>query len=42
VEICPLHAIAFTKEIPIQEGTAGYRVNLRGNTWEKMGYDVED
>jgi protein NrfC len=42
VEICPLHAIAFTKEIPVQAGSAGYRVNLRGRVWEEMGYDTED
>lgn len=38
VEVCPVGAIAFTKEIPEQEGDEGYRVNLRGNSWEKLGY----
>jgi protein NrfC len=38
VEICPLGAIKFTKEIPIQEGDEGYKVNLRDYTWRRLGY----
>jgi len=38
VELCPVKAIAFTKEIPVQEGDKGYKVNLRGKAWKKMGY----
>jgi protein NrfC len=38
VEICPVGAIAFTKEIPIQEGDAGYKVNLRDEVWASLGY----
>lgn len=29
VETCPVHAITFTTEIPVQQGDSGYRVNLR-------------
>ena len=29
VEVCPMKAIAFTTETPIQLGTAGYEVNLK-------------
>lgn len=38
VEICPVKAIKFTKEIPEQEGDKGYKVNLRDFTWAKLGY----
>ncbi len=38
VAVCPTGAIVFTKEIPIQEGDAGYKVNLRGEHWEILGY----
>lgn len=38
VEVCPVGAIAFTKKLPIQEGISGYKVNLRGNNWTKLGY----
>jgi Fe-S-cluster-containing dehydrogenase component len=41
VEICPVHAIAFTTEVPQQEGDSGYLVNLRGKTWEQFGYTTE-
>lgn len=33
VAVCPLNAISFSKEIPEQEGNAGYEVNLRGKDW---------
>ena len=29
VEVCPMKAIAFTSEVPIQTGSAGYEVDLR-------------
>jgi len=38
VEVCPVGAIKFTKEIPLQEGDAGYKVNLRNENWKKLGY----
>jgi protein NrfC len=38
VEVCPLGAIKFTKEIPIQEGDGGYKVNLRRRYWRTLGY----
>jgi protein NrfC len=41
VEICPVGAISFTTEIPLQEGDAGYNVNLRGSGWRKLGYTTD-
>ncbi|MCF8089081.1 MAG: 4Fe-4S dicluster domain-containing protein [Desulfotignum sp.] len=38
VEVCPVGAIAFTKTLPIQEGTSGYKVNLRDKNWKRLGY----
>jgi len=38
VEICPVGAIKFTKEIPQQEGDDGYKVNLQDENWGKLGY----
>jgi protein NrfC len=38
VEVCPLGAIKVTKEIPLQEGDAGYKVNLRDRNWRRLGY----
>jgi len=38
VEVCPLGAIRFSKEIPKQEGSEGYKVNLRDENWERLGY----
>jgi protein NrfC len=38
VEVCPVGAIKFTKEIPVQKGDAGYKVNLRTEHWWKLGY----
>jgi protein NrfC len=42
VELCPLGALKFTKEIPDQEGDRGYKVNLRGPGWRKLGFSVDD
>lgn len=41
VEICPVGAIRFTRKIPLQSGENGYKVNLRGRSWVKLGYPVE-
>ena len=41
VEICPAGAISFTKDIPVQEGDKGYKVNLRGAGWRKLGYAID-
>lgn len=38
VEVCPVGAIKFTSEIPVQEGDEGYKVNLRGSAWQQLGY----
>jgi protein NrfC len=38
VEVCPVGAIEFTKQTPQQKGDAGYKVNLRGESWKKLGY----
>jgi Fe-S-cluster-containing dehydrogenase component len=41
VEVCPLNAIQFTKKIPEQKGDTGYKVNLRGESWRKLGYPID-
>jgi len=41
VEICPLNAIVFTTNTPVQEGDGGYNVNLRGEEWERLGYTID-
>jgi len=38
VEVCPVGAIKFTREIPEQKGDDGYKVNLRGRNWRILGY----
>ncbi len=38
VEVCPVGAIKFSKKIPLQEGDAGYKVNLRDSVWQWLGY----
>jgi len=38
VEVCPVGAIAFTRKLPAQEGKSGYKVNLRGENWVRLGY----
>lgn len=38
VEVCPVGAISFTREIPVQTGDAGYQVNLRDDAWLSLGY----
>ena len=42
VSVCPMEAIAFVREIPAQEGDAGYDKNLRGETWQQLGFSVQD
>ena len=41
VEVCPLNAIQFTKKIPEQKGDTGYKVNLRGAGWKRLGYPTD-
>jgi protein NrfC len=41
IEVCPVNAIKFTKEIPKQEGDGGYNVNLRGKAWKDLGYPTD-
>ncbi len=38
VEVCPVGAIEFTSEVPIQEGDSGYHVNLRDYNWKLLGF----
>lgn len=42
VEVCPVGAIAFTREIPEQAGEAGYETNLRGAGWARLGFPAGD
>ncbi len=41
VEVCPVGAIKFVKEIPQQKGDDGYKVNLRGPVWRSLGYPAD-
>jgi protein NrfC len=41
VEVCPVNAIRFTIKMPVQEGDAGYKVNLRDSAWARLGYPVD-
>jgi protein NrfC len=41
VAICPVGAIAFTSEVPEQEGDSGYDVNLRDEKWGELGYPTD-
>ena len=40
VEVCPVGAISFTHEIPVQKGHRGYEVNLRGEGWKRLGFPI--
>lgn len=42
VSVCPMKAISFTREIPLQEGDKGYYVNLRDETWQKLGFSTQE
>ncbi len=35
--VCPMQAIKFTNEIPVQTGNSGYDVNLRTKDWARLG-----
>lgn len=41
VESCPVGAIRFSAEIPVQEGDGGYDVNLRDSNWRHLGYPTD-
>ncbi len=41
IEVCPVDAIEFTDEIPVQIGDQGYKVNLRNEAWEELGFPIE-
>lgn len=41
VEVCPVGAIKFVKETPAQTGEDGYKVNLRGPAWRRLGYPTD-
>ncbi|MCP4750751.1 MAG: 4Fe-4S dicluster domain-containing protein [Proteobacteria bacterium] len=38
VSVCPVKAVRFTKEIPLQNGDGGYKINLRNSNWASLGY----
>ena len=40
VEVCPVRAIKFTDQVPVQEGDSGYNVNLRNENWKKLGFPI--
>lgn len=40
VEVCPVSAIQFTDQIPVQNDS-GYYVNLRGVAWGRLGYPTD-
>lgn len=39
VEVCPVNAIMFTTAKPV--GYGGYKVNLRGEGWAKLGLPID-
>ncbi len=41
VEVCPVGAIQFTAKVPVQEGDGGYKVNLRGESWGRLGFPTD-
>lgn len=41
VRVCPVNAIAFTTQMPIQDGDESYFVNLRGGAWSKLGMTTD-
>ncbi len=41
VEVCPIGAIKFAKEIPSQDGDKGYKANLRRQYWKDLGYPID-
>jgi len=40
IAVCPVGAIALTKEVPEQDGYGGYKVNLREEVWSILGYPI--
>ena len=38
VEVCPVGAIRFTDQVPLQKGGDGYDVNLRNENWKRLGF----
>ena len=40
VEVCPVKAIQFTAVVP-RQNSAGYQVNLRDESWSKLGYPMD-
>jgi len=40
VELCPMRAIKFTDQVPVQKGDSGYNVNLRNENWKKLGFPI--
>jgi len=41
VTVCPMKALQFTTQIPVQTGDAGYDVNLRDEIWGALGYTTK-
>ncbi len=41
ITVCPMRAIQFTAEVPVQSGDEGYNVNLRDESWESLGYTTK-
>lgn len=41
VAVCPVGAIRFVATIPRQDGDEGYKVNLRGRAWRRLGYPID-
>jgi protein NrfC len=41
VAVCPMGAIAFTAEVPEQEGDEGYKVDLRDEVWGTLGFPTD-
>lgn len=41
VEVCPVGAMKFIKETPAQTGEDGYKVNLRGPAWRRLGFPTD-
>lgn len=41
IEACPVHAITFTTELPVQSDE-GYYVNLRNEHWAMIGFPIDD
>lgn len=41
IEVCPMKAITFTEQTPIQSET-GYMVNLRNSHWGMLAFDTTD